>query len=43
MLFGDKKWLIWCFLKISVMLDFVTKLILENQRNPPENSNKETI
>ncbi len=41
MLFGDKKWLIWCFLKISVMLDFVTKLIFKTLKNPLKNTYKE--
>ncbi len=30
MLFDGKKLLIWCFLKISILLDFVTKLILKS-------------
>ncbi len=36
MLFCAQKWFIWCFLKISILFDFVTKLILNIQRNPPE-------
>jgi hypothetical protein len=31
------------FLKIFILLDFVTKLILKSQRNLPENINKEAI
>jgi hypothetical protein len=30
-------------LKISILFDFVTKLILKIQRNLPENTNKEAI
>jgi hypothetical protein len=39
MLFYAKKWFIWGFLKISILFDFVTKLILKTQRNLPENIN----
>jgi hypothetical protein len=41
MLFGAKKRLIWRFLKISILLDFVTKLILKTPKNVLENTNKE--
>ncbi len=41
MLFGAKKRLIWRFLKISILLDFVTKLIFKNPNNVLENTNKE--
>jgi hypothetical protein len=41
MLFGAKKRLIWHFLKISILLDFVTKLILDTPKNVLENTNKE--
>jgi hypothetical protein len=41
MLFGAKKWLICCFLKISILLDFVTNLIFKTLKNPPKNTNKE--
>jgi hypothetical protein len=43
MLFYAKKWFIWSFLKISILLDFVTKLIFKSQRNLPENINKEAL
>jgi hypothetical protein len=43
MLFRAQKWFIWGFLKISVLFDFVTKLIFKSQRNLPENTNKEPI
>ncbi len=43
MLFYAKKLFIQSFLKISILLDFVTKLILKSQRNLPENINKEAI
>jgi hypothetical protein len=43
MLFRAQKWFIWGFLKISVLFDFGTKLILKSQRNLPENTNKEAI
>ncbi len=41
MLFGAKKWFIWCFLKISILLDFVTKLVFKTLKNPLKNTNKE--
>jgi hypothetical protein len=41
MLLYVKKWLVWCFLKISSLLDFVTKLILKTQNNVPKNTIKE--
>ncbi len=41
MLFGAKKRLIWLFLKIAILLDFVTKLILNTPKNVLENTNKE--
>jgi hypothetical protein len=41
MLFGAKKRLIWRFLKISILLDFVTKLIFKTSKNVLENTNKE--
>ncbi len=41
MLLPTKKWLIWCFLKISTLLDFVTKLIFKTPKNLLENTNKE--
>jgi hypothetical protein len=41
MLLPTKKWLIWSFLKISTLLDFVTKLISKPQKNLLENTNKE--
>ncbi len=41
MLFGAKKRLIWRFLKISILLDFVTNLILKTPKNVLENTNKE--
>ncbi len=34
MLFGAKNRLIWRFLKISILLDFVTKLIFKTLKNP---------
>jgi hypothetical protein len=43
MLFEAQKWFIRRFLKISILFDFVTKLILKSQRNLPENTNKEAI
>jgi len=43
MLFWAQKWFIGSFLKISILFDFVTKLILKSQRNLPENTNKEAI
>ncbi len=36
-----KKWLIRCFLKISILSYFVTKLILKTLKNPLKNTNKE--
>ncbi len=41
MLLPTKKWLIWSFLKISTLLDFVTKLKSKTQKNLLENTNKE--
>jgi hypothetical protein len=41
MLFYAKKWFIWCFLKISVLLDFVTKLILKASKNLLKYTKKE--
>ena len=41
MLLSTKKWLIWSFLKISTLLDFVTKLKSKTQKNLLENTNKE--
>ena len=41
MLFGAKNRLIWRFLKISILLDFVTKLIFKTLKNPLKNTNKE--
>ncbi len=41
MLLPTKKWLIWCFFKISTLLDFVTKLILKTPKNLLDNTNKE--
>ncbi len=41
MLLPTKKWLIWSFLKISTLLDFVTKLISQPQKNLLENTSKE--
>ncbi len=41
MLLLTKKWLIWSFLKISALLDFVTQLISKPQKNLLENTNKE--
>jgi hypothetical protein len=41
MLFWTKKRLICRFLKISIWLDFVTKLILKTPKNVLENTNKE--
>ena len=43
LLFHAKKWFIYSFLKIFILLDFVTKLILKSQRNLPENIKKEAI
>ncbi len=43
MLFDAKKWFLQSFLKIFILLDFVTKLILKSQRNLPENINKEAV
>ena len=43
MLFRAQKWFIRHFLKISILFDFVMKLILKSQRNLPENTNKEAI
>jgi hypothetical protein len=43
MLFNAKKRFIYNLLKISILLDFVTKLILKSQRNLSENINKEAI
>ncbi len=43
MLFWAQKWFIGSFLKISILFDFVTKLIFKSQRNLPENTNKEAI
>ncbi len=41
MMLPTKKWLIWSFLKISTLFDFVTKLISKPQKNLLENTNKE--
>ncbi len=43
MLLYAKKWLIWRFLKICILSNFVTKLILETSENLPENTNKEAF
>jgi hypothetical protein len=37
------KWLIWRFLKICILSNFVTKLILQTSENLPENTNKEAF
>jgi hypothetical protein len=42
-LFYAKKWFIVSFLKIFILLEFVTELILKSQRNLPENINKEAV
>jgi hypothetical protein len=41
MLFYTKMWFIKSFLKIFILLDFVTKLILKSQRNHQEEGNLE--
>jgi hypothetical protein len=38
-----KKWLIWHFLKIYILSNFVTNLILLTSENLPENTNKEAV
>ncbi len=43
MLFYAKKWFTQSFLKIFILLDFVTKLILKKQRNLQKNIKKEAI
>ncbi len=43
MLLYAKKWLIWRFLKIYLLSNYVTKLILQTSENLPENTNKEAF
>ncbi len=43
MLLYAKKWLIWRFLKICILSNFVTKLILQTSENLLENTNKEAF
>ncbi len=43
MLFYAKKCFILSFLKIFILLEFVTKLILKSQKNLPKNINKEAV
>ncbi len=43
MLLYAKKWLIWHFLKIYILSNFVTKLFLLTSENLPENTNKEAV
>jgi hypothetical protein len=43
MLLYAKKWLIWLFLKIYILSNFVTKLILQTSENLSENTNKEAF
>ncbi len=43
MLLYAKKWLIWRFLKIYILSNFVMKLILQTSENLPENTNKDTF
>ncbi len=38
-----KKWLIWRFLKICILSNFVTKLILQTSEILPEITNKEAF
>jgi hypothetical protein len=43
MLLYANKWLIWRFLKICILSNFVTKLILQTSENLPENTKKEVF
>ncbi len=43
MLLYAKKWLIWHFLKVCILSNFVTKLILQTSDNLPENTKKEAF
>ncbi len=43
MLLDAKKWFIGRFLKICILSNFVTKLILQTSENLPENTNKDAF